>query len=244
MTRKTASEVGEGTEQGNEENVALETVEDKAREALKHDHPGKVCDVIVRAHNRDHDSSHSVTDHLIRTGEEWIAVQTWTEVGGGSGVAVKDYGETLQVEALELDRDLIADRIRSEALDAIDTHEAVGRPVKPFTAIVRNDTEVADDLVTRWQTGSEQVVKERLYEGFAGWTGRTAWSAYEDEAIYIEADRATTWFIEEHVTGDVSDDVEATIDDIFVQALHDALGDHRSRRTPHLDYAAEVMLVD
>jgi len=244
MTRKTASEVGESTEQGNKKNVALETVEDKAREALKHDHPEKACDVTVRAHNHDHDSSHSVTDHLIRTGEGWIAVQTWSEVGGGSGVAVKDHGETLQVEALELDRDLIADRICSEALDAIDTHEAVGQPVKPFTALVRNVTEVADDLVTRWQTGSEQVVKERLYEGHAGWTGRTAWTAHEDEAIYIEADRAATWFIDEHVTGDVSDDVEATLQDIYVEVLYDAIRDHRSRRTPHLEYGVEVTLVD
>lgn len=244
MTRKTASEVGESTDQGNEKNVALETVEDKAREALKHDHPVKDCDVTVRAHNHDHDSSHSVTDHLIRTGEEWIAVRTWTEVGGGSGVAVKDHGETLQVEALELDEDLIADCIRSEALDAIDTHEAVGRPVKPFTVLVRNVTEVADDLVTRWQTGSEQVVKERLYEGHAGWTGRTAWTAQEDEAIYIEADRAATWFIDEHVSGDVSDDVEATIQDIYVEVLYDAIRDHRSRRTPHLEYGVEVTLVD
>lgn len=243
MTRKTASEVGESTDQGNEKNVALETVEEKAREALKYDHPGKDCDVTVRAHNRDHDSSHSVTDHLIRTGEEWIAVQTWAEAGGGNGLAVKDHGETLQVEALELDRDLIADRI-CKALDAIDTHEEVGRPVKPFTALVRNVTDVTEDLVTRWQTGSEHVVTERLYDGIAGWTGHTAWSAYEDEAIYIEADRAATWFIDEHVTGDVSDEIEATIQDIYVEALYDAVGDHRSRQTPHLDYAAEVTLVD
>jgi len=29
-----------------------------------------------------------------------------------------------------------------------------------------------------------------------------------------------------------------------VQALHDSIGDHPSRRTPHLDYAAEVTLTD
>jgi len=244
MTRKTASEVGEDTEQGNEKNVALETTEDKAREALKHNHPEKGCDVTVRAHNRDYDSDRNVTDHLIRTGEEWIAVRAWAEAGGGSGLAVKDHGETLQVEALELDHDLIADRICSEALDAIDAHEAVGRPVKPFTALVRNVADVTDDLVTRWQTASKYVVSERLYDGIAGWTGHTAWSAYEDEAIYIEADRAVPWFIDEHVTGDVSDDVEATVYDIYVEALYDAVTEHRGRRTPHLDYAAEVILVD
>jgi hypothetical protein len=104
--------------------------------------------------------------------------------------------------------------------------------------------DVTDDLVTRWQTASEHVVKEQLYDGIAGWTGHTAWSAYKDEAIYIEADRAVPWFVDEHVTGDVSDDVEATIHDIYVEALYDAVADHRSRRTPHLDYGAEVKIVD
>ena len=244
MTRKIASEVGEGTEQGDETSVALETGEDKAREALKHDHPEKVCNVTVRAHNRDRNSNGNVTNHLIRTGEGWIAVRTWAEVGGGNGLTVKDHGKTLRVEAPELDQDLIADRICSEALDAIDAHEPVGRPVKPFTTLVRNVADVTDDLVTRWQTASEHVVKERLCEGLAGWTGRTAWTAHEHEAISIEADRATTRFIDEHVTGDVSDTVEATIHDIYREALSDAVADHRGRRTPHLDYAAEVVLQD
>ncbi|QLG50646.1 hypothetical protein [Natrinema halophilum] len=244
MTRKTASEADERTEQGDETSVVLETAEDIAREALKHDHPKKPCEVTVRAHNRDRNSDGNVTNHLIRTGELWIAVRTWAEAGGGSGLTVKDHGGTLQLEALELDRDLIADRICSEALDAIDTHEAVGRPVQPFTTIVRNAAEVTDDLVTRWQTAAEHVVGERLHEGIAGWTGRTAWTAYEDAAIYLEADRATTWFIDEHVTGDVSDEVEATIQDIYREALNDAIFEYRGRRTPHLDYAAEVMLKD
>ncbi|THE66484.1 hypothetical protein D8Y22_02180 [Salinadaptatus halalkaliphilus] len=244
MTRKTASEVDEGTKQGGKKRVALETAADKAREALKHNHPEKVCDVTVRAHNRDHDSSRNVTDHLIRTGEEWIAVRTWVEAGSGSDLAVTDHGETLQLEAPGLDHNLIADRICSEAFDAIDTHEAVGRPVKPFTTLVRNVADVTDNLVTRWQTASEHVVRERLCEGIAGWTGRTAWTAHEEEAIYIEADRAATWFINEYVTGDVSDDVKATLHDIYVQALYDSIAEHRSRRTPHLEYAAEVVLVD
>jgi hypothetical protein len=244
MTRKTASEVGESTEQGNEKNVPLKTVEAKARDALKHDHPEKSCDVTVRAHNYNYDSIRNVTDHLIRTGEEWIAVRTWTEAGGGSGLTVKDHGKTLQVEALELDHDLIADRLCSEALDAIDAHEAVGRPVKPFTVLVRNVADVTDDLVTRWQTASEHIVKERLYEGVAGWTGYTAWAEYEEDAIYIEADKAVTRFINEHITGDVSDGVETTIHDICVQALFDAIGDHRSRRNPYMEYAAEVTLID
>jgi hypothetical protein len=242
MTRKTASEVGESTDQGNEKNVALETVEDKAREALKHDHPEKACDVTVRAHNRNSDGN--VNNHLIRTGTGWIAVKTWAEAGSGSGLAVKDHGGTLHLEPVELDRNLIADRISSEALDAIDAHEPVGRSVKPFTTLVRNAADVTDDLLTRWQTAAEHVVRERLYEGIAGWTGQTAWTAHEETAIYLESDRATAWFIAEHVSGDVSDDVEATIHDIYREALSDAVADYRDHRTPHLDYAAEVVLQD
>jgi|AntDeeMinimDraft_4_1070355.scaffolds.fasta_scaffold00456_15 hypothetical protein len=244
MTRKTASEVGESTGQGDETSVTLETAEDKAREALKHDHPEKNCNVTVRAHNRDRGSDGNVTDHLIRTGTGWIAVRTWAEAGGKSGLAVKDHGGTLHLEAVGLDHDLIADRLCSEALDAIDAHEAVGRPVKPFTTLVRNAVDVTDDLVTRWQTAAEHVVGERLYEGIAGWTGQTAWTAHEGAAIYLESDRATAWFIDEHITGDVSDDVEATIQDIYREALLDAVADHRDHRTPHLDYAAEVVLKD
>lgn len=244
MTRKTTSEAGESVEQSDEKNVSLETVEDKAREALKHDYPEKVCDITVRAHNRDHDSERNVTDHLIRTGEEWIAVTTWVEAGGGMGLAVEDHGKTLQLEAPELDGSLIADRICSEALDVIDAHEEIGQPVYPFTALVRNIEEITTDLLARWQVGSETVVKERIYEGLAGWTGHTAWTAHEEEAIYIEADRAVAWFIDEHVTFGVSDDVEAIIHEIYEQALYDAVADYRSRRTPHLEYAAEVALTD
>jgi hypothetical protein len=244
MSRNTSSDAGDSVEQSDEKRGGLEAVEDKASEALKHDHPGKSCDVTVRAHNRDHDSTRNVTDHLIRTGEEWIAVRTWTEAGGEGGLAVKDHGETLQLEAADLDNDIIADYIRSEALDAIDCHEAVGRSVKPFTALVRNVEAITDDLVARWQEAAEHVVGERLHEGVAGWTGHTAWTAYEEEALYIEADRATTWFIDEHAPCDVSDDVEATIQDIYRQALSDAIAEHRDRRTPHLDYAAEVTLTD
>ncbi|MFP8955050.1 hypothetical protein ACLI4Z_19140 [Natrialbaceae archaeon A-arb3/5] len=243
MIRKTASEVGKGTEQGNAKNVALETAEDKAREALKHDHPEKGFDVTILAHNRDYNSDRNVTDHLIRTGEEWIAVRTWAEAGGGSGLAIKDHGEALQLKAPELDHDLIADRICSEALDAIDTHEAVGRPIEPFTALIRNVADVTDDLVTRWQTASEYVVTERLRRDC--WVDRTHRVDRARRGSHLHRrDRAATRFIDEHVTGNVSDDVEATIHDICVQALYDVIGDHRSRRTPHLEYAAEVVLID
>jgi hypothetical protein len=154
----------------------------------------------------------------------------WLPLDGEAGA---DAGILEGLEALDL-----------IALDAIDAHEAVGRPVKPFTTLVRNAVDVTDDLVTRWQTAAEHVVGERLYEGIAGWTGQTAWTAHEGAAIYLESDRATAWFIDEHITGDVSDDVEATIQDIYREALLDAVADHRDHRTPHLDYAAEVVLKD
>ncbi|MFC6889982.1 hypothetical protein [Halorubrum trueperi] len=185
-----------------------------------------------------------MTDHLMRTGEEWIAVRTWSEAGGGTGLTVTDYGATLEVGILELDRDHVADRISHEALDAIDSHEAVGRPVEPFTALVRYAEDVADDLITAWETGADHVVRERLHEGLAGGSGRTAWSAFEDEASYLEAEQTVTQFIDEHVRNDVSDDVEATMQGICVEALYDAVVEHRDRQTPHMNYAAEVTLLD
>ena len=240
MTRKDQSEFDDSTEQSSEEGVRLEKAGDKAREALKQDHPDKVCDVTVQVHNRDHDSDRNVTDHLIKTDKEWISFRTWSEAGGGTGLAVKDHGEILQFEALELDHDLIADRIRSKSLDEIDANEEAGRPIKPFTALIRNVADVTDRLVTCWQNASEYIVSERIHEGIAGWTGRTAWTAYEDEAMYIEADKATTWFIDEHLTDEMSDDVKAGIHNIFVQALYDAVADHRGRRSPHLEFAVKV----
>ena len=242
MTRRSPSEFDDSTEQSEEIDLCLETAEDKALEALKQNNPEKDCNVTVRAHNRDHDSDRNVTDHLIQTGDEWIAFRTWSEIGGGTSVAVKDHGETLQLEAPELDHDDLADHICSEALDAIDAHAEADRPVKPFTVLIRNVADVTEDLVTRWQNASEYIVSERIYEGNAGWTGRTAWTAHEDEAMYIEADSATMWFINEHLTDDVSDDVEATILNIFVQSLYDAVADHRGRRSPHLEFAAKVTL--
>lgn len=113
-------------DQSDEYSDRFETIEAKAREALKHDDLMTDCDVTVRAHNRDSDSDRNVTNHLIRTGDGWIAFRTWSEAGGGTGLTVTDYGETLEMEILELDRDCIADRISHEALEAIDTHEAVG----------------------------------------------------------------------------------------------------------------------
>ncbi|MFB6178882.1 MAG: hypothetical protein ABEI77_04055 [Halorientalis sp.] len=244
MTRKTSSEADDSTEQSDTEDVSLNTVKEKAREALKHNQPEKDCDVTVRTHISDYDSGRKVTDHLIQTDDEWIACITWSEIGGGTGIAVEDHGETLRLEAPKLDRDIIADRVCSEALDAIDAHEEVGWPVKPFTTLIRNASDVADDLVPRWQTGSEIVVKERIYEGVAGWTGNTAWVAHDGEAIYVETARAVSWFIDEHASCDVSGNVEATIQGIFMESLYDAVADYRGRRTPHLQYAAEVTLTD
>lgn len=244
MRRNTSSEAGDRAEQGGEKSDGLETVEDKAREALKHDQPGKNCDVTVRAHNRDHDAYRSVTEHLFRTGEEWIAVRTWTEDGGGLGLAVRDYGETLQLEAVGLDHDIIADHIRSEAVDAVDSREAVGRPVKPFIALGRNVEAVTKDLVARWRFSAECVVEERLHRGFAGWTGQIAWIECEGEDLYMEAGRAAAEFIDEQVTCDVSDDVKSAIQDIYVQALYDAIAEHHDYRTPRLEFAAEVALID
>lgn len=244
MTQKDSLEDNGSTDQNDNKSVQFTTVEDKAREALKHDHLEKNCAVTVRVHNRDHDSDRNVTDHLIQTSDEWISFSTWTEAGGGTGITVKDYGETLQIEVVDLDQDVIDDRICSEALDVIDVHEEIEQPVQPFTALVRNVEAVADDLVDRWQNTAEHVVSERINEGIAGWNGHIAWDAHGDNAIVLEADRTTSWFVDEHVTADVSDDVEATIHDILVQSLYDAIADYRGRRTPHLDYTAEVTLRD
>ncbi|SEH15034.1 hypothetical protein SAMN04487967_1889 [Natronorubrum sediminis] len=244
MTAKNESEVDERIELSDEDNSCFETIEDKAREALKHNDQGQGCDVVVRAHNREYDLDRNVTDHLIRTDEEWIVVRTWTEVGGGMNLSVKDYGETLHLDVPELDRDQVTDRLCSEALDAIEVNQEVGWPVKLFTSLVRNAEEIAAELVTEWQNGAEHLVRERIYDGIAGWTGRTAWTAHEEEAMYIEAERVATQFLDEHVTCDVSDDVEATIHEICRQALSSAVDDHRDRRAPHLDYAAEVVLTE
>lgn len=124
--------------------------------------------MTVRVHNRDYDSDRGVTDHLMRTGEELISIRTWSDVDGGTGLTVKNTGEHLVLKIPELDQARVVDRLVREALDAIDSHEAVGRPVKPFTTLVRRAASVADDLVGEWKTGADHVVRERLQEGVAG----------------------------------------------------------------------------
>jgi len=244
MTRNNHSAIDDSTAQQEENEVRLETVEDKALEALKHDHPDKDCAVTVRVHNKDHDSDRNVTDHLIQTSEEWIAFSTWCEAPGETGIAIEDHGNDLQLTGVDLNQDVIANRILDEALAAIDTHEEVGRPVTPFTTLIRNVSDVTEDITTRWQEGSEYVVGERIHEGFAGWTGHIAWTAHEDEACYVEADRATTRFIDEHLNGEETNDIETTIEEILRQSLYDGIAEFRRRRTPHVDYAAKVTLTD
>jgi len=67
---------------------------------------------------------------------------------------------------------------------------------------------------------------------------------HEEAPLYIEAYRAAAWFIDEHVTCDVSDDVEATITTSTLKALYNVVAEHRGRRTPGLEYAAEVVIID
>lgn len=234
----------DSSEQQYEYSERFETIEAKAREALKHDDPGADYDVPVRAHNEEYDSGRGVTNHLIRTDEEWIAVRTRPEAGRETEVTVIDHGETLELVAPELSRNRVAGRIAGQALDAIDSHETAGRPVQPFTTLIRRDEELAADLVAEWEAGAEQVVGERLHEGLAGWTGDTAWVAYKDEAINHEARRVASRFIEQDVRCDVSDDVEATIRDICRTALFDAASRHHDGRAPYMDYVAEVILRD
>lgn len=243
MTRQHTPTDG-GSDQSDEYSGRFETIEAKAREALRHDDPTTDCDISVRAHNRDYDSDRNVTNHLIRTGEGWIAVRTWSEPGGEAGLIVTDYGETLETEVLELAGDHVAEQITYGALDAIDSHEAGGRPVEPFTTLVRYAPDVADDLITAWETAADHVVRERLYEGLAGWTGRTAWTEYGDEAIYLQAEQAATRFVDEYVHNEVNEDVETTIRNICREALYDVVAEHRDRQTPFMQYAAEVTLTE
>lgn len=243
MTRKHSPDGDDSGDQSNKYSERFGTLEAKAREALKHDLPGQ-CDVTVRAHNKEYNPDRQVTNHLIRTDEEWIEVQTWTVVGGASGLTVTDTGQHLVLEIPELDQDRIADRIVRESLHAIDSHRPVGQPVEPFTTLVRHAESVAHDLVTEWESESEHVVRNRIHEGVAGWTGTTAWAALEEEAMSVEGERATARFIDEYINYSISDDVERTIQDISRTALVDAVTERRDRQTPHMDYAAEVRLTE
>lgn len=243
MTREHTSTDGSG-DQNDEYSDRFETIEAKAREALKHDDPIMDCNISVSAHNRDYDSDRNVAHHLIRAGEEWIAVRTWSEPSDEARLTVTDYGETLETEVLELAGDDVAERIANGALDAIDSHETVGRPVKPFTTLVRYSPDVADDLITAWETAADHVVRERLYQGLAGWTGRTAWTAYEEEGFYLQAEQAATQFVDEHVRKDVNEDVQTTIRNICREALYVVIVQHRDPQTPNMQYAAEVTLTE
>ncbi|ELZ48809.1 hypothetical protein C464_05335 [Halorubrum coriense DSM 10284] len=148
------------------------------------------------------------------------------------------------MEILELSGDYVAERITHKALDAIDCHETVGRPVKPFTTLVQYNSEVADNLITAWETAADHVVRERLYEGLAGWTGRTAWTVYGEEEIYLQAEQVATQFIDEHVHNEVNEDVETAIRDICREALYDEVATHRDRQTACMEYGAEVTLTE
>lgn len=200
--------------------------------------------VTVQVYNRDHDATRNRTDHLIQTTNEWIAFRTWRKAPSETGITVKDHGETLHLEPVELDQNIIADHIRSEALDAINAHDQDGHPVPTFNALVRNSDEVAEELIAHWQHRLDYILNEQIREGLAGWTGSIAWTAHDDEAISIEADRVMEWFIDEHGGSGGTQPVKSEIQQILKQALDDAVAAHRDYRTPHLEYAAEVTLTD
>ena len=243
MTRSHTPTDG-NSEQSDEYSDRFETIEAKAREALKHDDPMTDSDVTVRIHNRDYDSDRKVTNHLIRTNQEWIAVRTWSVAGGEVGLTVTDYGETLEIEVLELTGDRVAERITNKAINASAGHETARRPVEPFTALVRQASNVADNLITAWETAADHVVREQLYQGIVGWTGRTAWTACGEEAICLQAEQAATQFIDEHVRKDVNEDVQTTIRNICREALYDVVAKHRDPQIPDMQYAAEVTLTE
>ncbi|GAB7020309.1 hypothetical protein [Halostagnicola bangensis] len=57
---------------------------------------------------------------------------------------------------------------------------------------------------------------------------------------YVNTLNAILHYVDEQQP--TADELEATIHDIYVQALYDTIGDHRSLRTLNLEYAAEVAL--
>jgi hypothetical protein len=244
MARKNNSEVDESTGRGGENSSCPDVIIDKAREVLEYDNPEQASDSVVRAHNQGHDCVQGERNHLIRTDTEWIAIRTWRGTDGETGLAVEDYGDTLDLEWLKFDLDSAEDQLRSEAHDALDKHETSEDSVEPLTTLIQHAEEVTRDLVSEWGVSAEMSVRPSLTAGVAGWTGRVAWTDELDQAIYDNAHAVARRFISEQVTCDVNDDVEGAIHRICVQVLSDAVDQHRDGQTRSLTYAAEVTLRD
>lgn len=244
MMRANNSEIDKSTGRGGENSSCPDVIIDKAREVVKYNNPEQASDSVVRAHNQGHDWTQGETHHLIRTDTEWIAIRTWNDTDTGTGLTVKDYGETLDLEWLKFNLNSAKDQLRSEARDAIDKHETSEHSVEPLTTLVQHAEEVTRDLVAEWGVSAEMSVRSSLTAGVARWTGRIAWTDALDQAIYDNADAVATRFINNHVTCDVNADVETTIHRICEQVLCDAVDQHRGGQTRSLTYAAEVTLRD
>lgn len=241
MTREYSPDGDDSGDQRDEYSVQFETIEAKAREALKHDDPEQSCDVNVLAHNRVYDSKRDVTTHLINTWEEWIAVRTWSEASGETGLRVTDNGKNLITDPLELDRNRVAVYICREAINLIDDRSEDERSVEPFTTLVQFAGGVTDGLVGRWQERADSSVKREVEAGNAEWVGSTAWTTDED-AVSVPADKVTTILTDEYTECDVSNDAAGTIRNICEQALLIAVTDHCDCRSKEPSYAAKIAL--
>lgn len=241
MTQKDNPEVDGRTERSGEGNSCFDTIEDKAREALKHSDPEQACDFDVQVHIREYDSDRDVTEHLIQVNHEWIAVQTWPEASGTTGVTVTETGKRLGTDALELDQNRVAVHICREALNVIDAHNEVEQSAEPYHTLVRFAGDIAEGLASRWRSAAKTSVRLDILNGDARWTGGTAWTTHQN-AISTPADEVSSVLIDDYMTCDVSDDVEATIQEICEQALFEAVVDCFGCRTESIGYAAEVIL--
>lgn len=168
------------------------------------------------------------TDYLAETPGGYVRYRK-VKTDNGVHIAVKDYGEDINVEPAELDTDLIADEIERKASEL---------QIPGHQQLVRNSQAHAEKLIVEWEDGVEVVLTEHVHKGWAGLAGNTVWSGANDDAIVIEA-RDTAAAIIEKIDEDID---KIVLRNILSSALGDALSDIRQREMEFIDYAGTLEL--
>lgn len=186
-------------------------------------------DFEAQISNKWRDTVNAVSTHLVQVADSdvWICYRRWQEGPNQYGTAIKGIGN-ITVDALSLDRDKIAEHIRSE----VEVISSRGDLDDYAESLSNNADALAEAVASVWESAAENIIHDGIYEGDAHVDRKTAWASHVEEAMYYEADRAVT---------DVGvDDVQGIATDIVRKALYEIVKGIGNSRQENVDYIATL----
>lgn len=182
--------------------------------------------------NRWYDSSNNVSTHVsrVKDSDTWVCYRSWRSGSNETEFVIKDIG-WFDVEAVELDVEMIAEELRSESGELAEHYPDLADDLRASA------DDLAEGLVDNWSRGAEELVGDAAYDGTLSMDGTFAWVSHVEEGISIDV---------EYALSDVGiDDREGIAQDIAHDALFTAVKEHRdSWRNPHAEYMGRLVFDD